>query len=213
MVSEIIAMSPMSAPKTPAPATMPGCGGTATWMAEHDAGHGKAELDGVELGDLGEGVDDRHQHDDAHFEEHRNRDEEADGGECDGDSLGAELRGEVVGERLHAAGHFDHAAQDGAEGDQQCDLAHGAAHAVGHDGEDVRRGDLGGDGHQDADRQQCHEGLDLEADDHHQQERDARDGDGQQQRGPSSTAGLMAGASAARTAKELMRGFIGGCLL
>ena len=180
---------------------------------EHDAGHGKAELDGVQLGDLREGVDDRHQDDDAYFEEHRNGNEEADGGQCHGDALGTELLGEVVGQRLHAAGHLDHAAQHGAEGNQQCDFAHGSAHAVGHDGEYVRQGDLRGNGHQDAHGQQCHEGLDLEADDHEQQQRDARNCNGQQQRGPKGYGRFDGGGISCPDRQGIDEGNHQGCLL
>ena len=103
-------------------------------------------------------------------------------GEGHGHPPGAELGGEVRREGLHPAGDLDHPAQDGAEGDQEGDLAHGSPHPVGHHGEDVLERDLGGHGHQDADGQQRHEGLDLEADDHEQKQGDAGGGDGQQQR-------------------------------
>ena len=49
MVSEMSVMSPMSAPKTPAPATMPGCGGTATWMASMMPAIGRPNLIGCTL--------------------------------------------------------------------------------------------------------------------------------------------------------------------
>jgi hypothetical protein len=62
---------------------------------QHDAGHGQAELDGVDVGDLGESVDDRNEDDHANFEEHGDGYEEADGGQCDGNALGAELFSEV----------------------------------------------------------------------------------------------------------------------
>ena len=47
--SEIRAISPMSAPSTPAPATMPGCGGTATWMDSMMPAMGRPNLTGWTL--------------------------------------------------------------------------------------------------------------------------------------------------------------------
>ena len=49
MSSEMRVMSPMSAPNTPAPATMPGCGGTATWMDSMMPAMGRPNLTGCTL--------------------------------------------------------------------------------------------------------------------------------------------------------------------
>ena len=49
IASEIRAISPMSAPRTPAPATIPGCGGTATWMASMMPAMGRPNLTGCTL--------------------------------------------------------------------------------------------------------------------------------------------------------------------
>ena len=45
--SEKIVIQPMSAPRMPAPPTMPGCGGTATWIASMMPAIGSPNLIGL----------------------------------------------------------------------------------------------------------------------------------------------------------------------
>ncbi len=108
-------------------------------------GHGQAHPQQVGVAALGDGVHQRHQHDEADVEQVRHADQQCRGGDGRRDPLHGPGTDEDGGDAVGAAGAEQDAAQQGAEADGGTAAAQGVPEPVLEGLDGTHRGDAGGD--------------------------------------------------------------------